>query len=439
MKNIKKMIVALVVLAAIALVINIIVTKPDEKEESAENKTEQIQSNLETNEDSTEEETDQEESSIDENEPVTIEEKVDRYLKEMTLEEKIGQLMMIGFHGTEISSEIKDLVENKHVGGVIYFDRNMSSPKQVAQLSNDLQELAEKSGHPVPLMMAVDQEGGDILRMRERVSPIPSQQRLGNTASAHEVFEIAKINGAELDAMGIHLNFAPVLDLSSQDSRSFGTDPEKTFHYGKNAIEGLNASSVNGAIKHFPGNGRSAVDPHVDTSKVETSKEELEKTDLHPFKKMIQELDHQDFFVMVTHLKYPAYDKEKPASLSKNIIQDLLRDELGYEGIVITDDLEMGAVNKYYSYKDMGKDALLAGSDVLLVCHEYEHQLEVYNGIYEAVKNGEISTDRIDESVKRILTYKLSEIEQTAVDPERAENIVRSEEHLKVIEGIGQN
>ncbi|MBT2666362.1 beta-N-acetylhexosaminidase [Bacillus sp. ISL-4] len=366
-------------------------------------------------------------------------EKIEQLLKKMTLEEKIGQLMMVGFKGTEKGNEITELIEQKHIGGVIYFVRNMKSPKQVARLSNSLQQTANQSTHSLPLMVAIDQEGGDIIRMKERVSPLPAQQDLGKNASIEEVYKVAKLNGTELGSMGININFAPVLDLSQTDKRSFGKDPEKVYQYGKKAIQGLNDVSITSALKHFPGNGRSEIDPHVETSSVEANKLDLENSDIYPFKKIISEMDNQKFFVMVTHIKYPAYDKEKPASLSKIIIEDLLRGKLKYEGLVVTDDLEMGAVNKYYSYEEMGKQAILAGADLLLVCHEYSHELEVYNGLLQAVKAGEVPIDRINESVKRVLTYKLFNMKQTKADPDQAEKVVRNPESIKYIESLGDD
>ena len=368
-----------------------------------------------------------------------LNEKADQLVKAMTLEEKVGQLLMVGFKEPVQNKEITDLIQHNYIGGVIYYDRNMKSPKQTAELSNSLQKTALTS-HPfsIPLMIGVDQEGGDILRMRHHVSPIPSQQELGRYASPQEVYEIAKLNGAELAAMGISINFAPVLDLSEKNSRSLGSQPENVYQKGKMVLKGLNDSHITGALKHFPGNGRSEIDPHVDTSSVKANQLDLENSDIYPFKKIVQETDPQHFFVMVTHLKYPAYDAKKPASLSPIIIQELLRNKLGYKGIVATDDLEMGAVNKYYSYKDLGKDALNAGADLLLVCHEYEHQLEVYNGIIEAVHKGEVKSSRIDEAVKRILLFKLSAI-QPKVDPNKAAQIVGSQEHALVIQQYKKN
>lgn len=365
-------------------------------------------------------------------------ERIEKLLEKMTLEEKIGQLMMVGFKGTEKSDEITELIEQKHIGGVIYFDRNMKSPKQVARLSNSLQQTANQSAHSLPLMVAIDQEGGDIIRMKERVSPLPAQQDLGKNASI-DMYKVARLNGTELGSMGININFAPVLDLSKTDKRSLGQDPEKVYQYGKQAIQGLNDVSITGALKHFPGNGRSEIDPHVETSSVEANQLDLENSDIYPFKQIISEMDNQKFFVMVTHIKYPAYDKEKPASLSKIIIEDLLRGKLKYGGLVITDDLEMGAVNKYFSYDEMGKQAILAGADLLLVCHEYSHELEVYNGLLQAVTAGEVPMDRINESVKRVLTYKLNNMKHTKADPDQAEKVVKNPESIKYIESLSED
>ncbi|WP_249292235.1 glycoside hydrolase family 3 protein [Metabacillus flavus] len=357
-------------------------------------------------------------------------------LSRMTVEEKVGQLMMVGFYGTEESTSVKDLIQNKKIGGIIYFDRNMSSPGQAAELSNSLQQTAVEGKHSLPLMIAVDQEGGAIMRMKDRVSPIPSQQRLGKIGSAQAVRETARINGKELKAMGINVNFAPVLDLSATDSRSLGTDPKKAYLLSKEAVSGLNESDITGALKHFPGHGRSQIDPHKDTSSVKAGQEELENSDIYPFKEMIKNGKSSQFFVMVTHIKYPSYDQEKPASLSKPIITELLRKKLGYDGIVVTDDLEMGAVNKYYSYSDMGIEAIKAGVDLLLVCHEYEHQTEMYNRLVKAVETGEIPEERIDESVLRIINHKLAHIEPAAADPIQAEEVVGSRDSKVEIEKL---
>jgi len=342
----------------------------------------------------------------------------------MTLEEKIGQLMIIGFQNGEMDEHVQTMIKDYHVGGIILFDRNMKSPAQVAELNNHLQQLALKNQHHIPLLTSVDQEGGAITRMKDQVSYLPSQQELGKEKNAEQVYDTAYRSGHELAAMGINLNFAPVLDLSNTDTRSFGKNPYLVNAYGQEAIKGLNDSGITATLKHFPGNGRSDIDPHKETSSVEANQLDLENSDIYPFKKAIQNVDNNRFFVMVTHIKYPAYDKVNPASLSPTIIQTLLREKLGYTGIVITDDLEMGAVNKYFTPREMGYKALKAGADILLVCHTLETQEELFNGVVEAVQNHKLSEARIDEAVKRVLTYKLSAIDSTYSDPELAERIV---------------
>ena len=325
-----------------------------------------------------------------------IEEKADRLVEDMTLKEKIGQLMVVGFNSSEVDQHIQTMINEYKVGGVILFDRNMKTPEQVAALNNELQNLALENEHEIPLHISVDQEGGQIVRMKDGVTPIPSQQSLGKENDPNKVYNTAGLTGKELDAMGFTVNYAPVLDLSSTDSRSFGEDPEKAALLGNKVVTGLNDSDVIATLKHFPGNGRSSIDPHKETSSVEVDKLNLEESDIYPFKKIIDSVDHQNFFVMVTHIKYPAYDKENPASISPIIINDLLREQLGYTGLVVTDDLEMGAVNKYFTYEDLGYRAVEAGVDILLVCHTLENQQKVFNGILEAVETKKLSEDRID-------------------------------------------
>ncbi|KPL59382.1 glycosyl hydrolase family 3 [Rossellomorea vietnamensis] len=335
-----------------------------------------------------------------------VEQQANEILSKMTLREKVGQTMIVGFNSPTIDDHITKMIEEYHVGGVILFDRNMKTKDQVAKLNKDLQQLSTDSSG-LPLLMGVDQEGGQIVRMRDQVSPIPSQQQLGQTSLAGGVYDTAKRTGEELLSMGFNLNFAPVVDLSSTDSRSFGEDPQKVHSFGRQVVRGMVDSGITATLKHFPGNGRSNVDPHVETSSVQADKLDLENSDIYPFKQMIKEVDNDQFFVMVTHIKYPAYDKDNPASISKVIIQDLLKEQLGFKGLVVTDDLEMGAVNKYFTYEDLGSKAVQSGADLLLVCHTLANQEAVFNGILEAVESKELSEARIDDAVRGILIHKL--------------------------------
>lgn len=369
----------------------------------------------------------------------SIDEKVTNLMEKMTLEEKVGQLLMVGFYGTEEDKYIKSLIHDQKVGNVILFDRNMHDPGQVARLTNQLQKDASNNSLAAPILIGVDQEGGPVLRMRDKVSPIPSEQVLGRNATPEEVYNIAKLNGEEIASMGIQLDFAPVLDLSDQDKRSFGSNPEKSTQFNMQAVKGLNDANVTATLKHFPGNGRVVVDPHLDTSIVRADRKTLDNVDMLPFKQIIQKQQENRFFVMVTHVIYPAIDPKMPASISKPIIQGLLRDQLGYKGIVITDDLDMGAISKYYSYDQLGYAVLNAGADILLVCHEYDHELEIYNGIIHAVKTGKISEERINQSVRRVLTYKLTNLSSDLVSESHAEQVVRSAQHLEILSNFEKN
>jgi beta-N-acetylhexosaminidase len=329
--------------------------------------------------------------------------------------------MIVGFNSKTIDQHITTMISEYNVGGVILFDRNMETQDQVASLNNELQELSMKNRNQIPLILSIDQEGGKIVRMRDEVSPIPSQQELGQRNDSKEVYNVAQRTGKELLSMGFNVNFAPVLDLSAADSRSFGEKPDKANILGRQVVAGMADSGITATLKHFPGNGRSNIDPHVETSSVQANKLDLENQDIFPFKKIINEIDNDQFFVMVTHIKYPAYDKENPASISPVIIQDLLREQLGYKGIVVTDDLEMGAVNKYFTYEDLGYKAVESGADILLVCHTLENQKKVFNGILNAVQTNKLSEERIDEAVKRILTHKFTSMKSIYADPVKEE------------------
>ena len=189
--------------------------------------------------------------------------------------------------------------------------------------------------------------------------------------------------------------------------RSFGSDPEQTAKFVAAAAQGYEQEHVMYALKHFPGIGRGTVDSHEDISSITATKDELMKRDLVPFQKVIDERQPEDCFVLVSHLRYPALDAENPASLSKAIQTDFLRGELGYRGLIITDDVEMGALAKHYSFRELGVKAVEAGSDIVLVCHEYPHETDVYLGLLDAVQDGTIPMERVNESVRRIVKAKL--------------------------------
>lgn len=342
-------------------------------------------------------------------ENLTIDEKVDQIVESMSQTEKLGQMVMIGIQGTKVDDDSLYMLHQFHMGGVILFDRNMESPEQVKQLTSDLQA---QSNEKVLLFIGIDEEGGDVVRMAEKLTPPPSQKEIGATGDIEQAKTWAIKTAKSLKDMGINVNFAPVADVGSNDKRSYSTDANTVIDFVRAATEGYQQENIIYSLKHFPGIGKGRVDSHVDSSSIDVAKEVLMTEDIIPFKTIIDENEPNDYFILVSHLKYPALDEEYPASLSSKIMTDLLRYELGYKGIIITDDMEMGAVANHNDFRSIGVNAVKAGADIVLVCHEYEHQQEVYLGLLDAVNSGEISQERIDESVKRIIKVKLLHLYQ---------------------------
>ena len=342
-------------------------------------------------------------------ENLTIDEKVDKTVESMSQTEKLGQMVMIGIQGTKVDDDSLYMLNQYHMGGVILFDRNMENPEQVKQLTSDLQA---QSNEKVPLFIGIDEEGGDVVRMAEKLTPPPSQKEIGATGDIEQAKTWAIKTAKSLKDMGINVNFAPVADVGSNDKRSYSTDANTVIDFVRAATKGYQQENIIYSLKHFPGIGKGRVDSHVDSSNIDASKDTLMAEDILPFKTIIDENEPNDYFILVSHLKYPALDEEYPASLSSKIMTDLLRNELGYKGIIITDDMEMGAVANHNEFRSIGVKAVKAGADIVLVCHEYEHQQEVYLGLLDAVNSGEISQERIDESVKRIIKVKLLHLYQ---------------------------
>lgn len=340
---------------------------------------------------------------------LTIDEKVDKTVESMSQTEKLGQMVMIGIQGTKVDDDSLYMLNQYHMGGVILFDRNMENPEQVKQLTSDLQA---QSNEKVPLFIGIDEEGGDVVRMAEKLTPPPSQKEIGATGDIEQAKTWAIKTAKSLKDMGINVNFAPVADVGSNDKRSYSTDTNTVIDFVRAATKGYQQENIIYSLKHFPGIGKGRVDSHVDSSSIDVAREVLMTEDIIPFKTIIDENDPNDYFILVSHLKYPALDEEYPASLSSKIMTDLLRNELGYKGIIITDDMEMGAVANHNDFRSIGVKAVKAGADIVLVCHEYEHQQEVYLGLLDAVNSGEISQERIDESVKRIIKVKLLHLYQ---------------------------
>lgn len=334
------------------------------------------------------------------------EQKVDKLVANMSDADKVGQLMMIGIHGKSLNDDAKFMLNEYRVGGIILFDRNMESKDQVKTLIADINK-AGKSAGLTPLFLGIDQEGGAVARMDDKLIKVPPAEEVGKEP-VEQATALAREVGTELKELGFNINFAPVADLGLTYGRSYSTNPDEVVRYASAVGKSYDEAGLWYSYKHFPGIGKTDVDLHADTSIVPVSKETLLSEDTKVFVDLIKQSKPNTYTIMVSHAMYPQIDPDHPSSLSKAIITDWLRKDMGYNGVVVTDDMDMGALAKHYTFGDMAVQSILAGSDILLVCHEYEHMQEAYNGLMKAVKDGRISKERLDESVKRILLMKMS-------------------------------
>ena len=344
-------------------------------------------------------------------EPTPEPDPVREQLEGMTLEEKVGQLLVAGIGGTEPGEDGRAAVQDYHAGGVILFSRNVESAPQLTKLTNDLKALA---GDGVPLFLCVDEEGGRVSRMPPEVADLPSAYTFGQTGDAAVGYALGQALAAECAAFGINLDFAPSLDIwSNPDNtvigdRSYGATAEAVEAIGPWVAWGMIDAGVIPTVKHFPGHGDTSVDSHVGLPVVDRSLEELRGRELLPFQAAIGGTEDRTGVpaVMVAHILMTTIDPDYPASLSPKVVTGLLREELGFDGLVCTDDLTMGAIAERYSVGEAAVLAVEAGCDLLLVCHKTENLEAAYTALLRAVTGGRISEARLDESVYRILSLK---------------------------------
>jgi beta-N-acetylhexosaminidase len=333
-----------------------------------------------------------------------------REIHEMSLQEKIGQMILCGFEGIEPSESLEALIVEQRIGGVIYFARNVVNTKQVAGLSGSLQAIAERNG-TLPLWISIDQEGGMVARITEGVALMPGSMALAaGDAGPEGAYEAAFISGKELRSLGINLNFAPDLDVNNNPDnpvigvRSFGESPEQVALYGRQAVRGFQEANVVATAKHFPGHGDTNTDSHLDLPTITHDEERIRAVELVPFVEAIQSgVDA----IMSSHIYFPALEPNKlPVTLSKAVLTGLLREELGYEGIIMTDCMEMNAISEHYGTVAAAVMAVEAGADLVLISHSRDRQIGAMAAIEQAVREGRIAEAQIDASVRRLLALK---------------------------------
>jgi beta-N-acetylhexosaminidase len=325
------------------------------------------------------------------------------------LDSKIGQLFMAGIPGTSLDDSTEGLIRDYNLGGVILFSRNIENPEQVAKLCQDLQDAAIRH-QDVPLFLAVDQEGGRVARLGEPFTRFPGNEAIGKDdnplARAHE---FGLTTATEMKLVGLNMNMAPVVDVQRGElekhlvGRTFGADPERVGELGGAVIESLQGGGVMAVAKHFPGLGRAPLDPHLELPRIEVDMKEMETVHLRPFGSAIEK---NVSAIMTSHAVYPALDPRLPATLSAVVLRDLLREKMAFEGLIISDDLEMGAIAKQWGVAEGAAASFEAGADILLVCKDQDHIQEALKLIRGGLLRGEIPLQRLHESNERIRKAK---------------------------------
>ncbi len=330
-------------------------------------------------------------------------------IAKMTLSEKIGQMFQVGFPTEKATDEVKKLISNYHVGGIIYFRRNIASLAQVAELSETLQKTAIESGN-FPLLISADQEGGVVTRLKGGTH-FPGNMALGAVDDKELTSQIGCLLAEELAAVGINMDLAPVLDVNNNPAnpvigvRSYGSDPALVAKHGTAFMQAMQQVGVVATAKHFPGHGDTSTDSHLDLPVIKHARSRLDKVELYPF---VQAIKAGIDAIMAAHIYFPTIEKRAgiPATLSASVLTDLLREELGFNGVIITDCMEMKAIVDNFGTVEGAVMTIEAGTDIVLISHTYQKQIAAIEKVKEAVKSGRISEKRIDASVERILKLK---------------------------------
>jgi len=357
--------------------------------------------------------------------------------------EKLGQLFITGFNGLETSESTLSFLKEKGIGGVILFAPNYETPGQVAELINTIQEFALKGSHEgLPLWVSVDHEGGRVQRFKKSFTRIPDALSISAMGSPKLAFEIGEMMAKELKAVGINLNFCPVADINTNPknpiigNRAFGSDEETVTKMVTAIVRGHLVQGVQPCVKHFPGHGDTSVDSHFALPKVETSLEVLMEREFKPF---VRSFRSKCAMVMTAHMICTKIDPERPATLSSTILKNILREELHFGGLIISDDLEMKAIADHFGPEDAPRLAIEAGCDLLIYRTEAAARL-AYDALSSALDSGKLNAEVVLAAARRI-----TDLKKDVLLPYRAVTIaeipqkVGTPEHLSLISKIADN
>ncbi len=347
--------------------------------------------------------------------------------EEEALRRRIGQLLIFGFEGQIVPDHIVDLIRDQYLGNIILFSRNVGTPEKLAGLNAALQTLAREHGQDLPLTVSADQENGVVRRLPLSVPGLPGNMALGAIGDPQQARRSGEMTGQLLRSLGINFNLAPVLDVNNNPKnpvigvRSFGDQAEAVARLGAAFAVGLQARGVIACGKHFPGHGDTSVDSHLDLPAIPHTRERLDTVELLPFKAAIEAgID----CIMTAHVVFPAMEPDRiPATLSKRVLTGLLRDDLNFRGVLTTDCLEMNAISETVGVGRGAVESLKAGADMVMVSHRLDRQVAAVNAIWEAVRQGELSENRINEAYERVARLKKERLQDAAPGPDWPELI----------------
>ena len=358
-----------------------------------------------------------------------------------SIREALGQLFLVGFDGTELSRDLRDLFRHYRPGGVVLFKRNLSDPDQIHRLSRDLQQPAD----PLPVLVCIDQEGGRVWRLPAPFTFFPEARALGNAGSDSLAYSAARVIAQELSAVGIHCNFAPVLDLHTNPDnpiigdRALGSEPSPVATLARSILLGFRSYGIAGCGKHFPGHGDTDLDSHRTLPTVSLPRERLASVEMSPYRILAGDARSPLELVMTAHVLYPELDPQRPATLSRRIVRGALRGRLGFEGIVVTDDLEMGAITESYAPEEASLLAFRAGADLLMFCHTPSHLPVCIETLHRSLERGGTSYGRLRRSLCRIRRFKKRLRGRLPTEAVRSELVRRigCPEHRRIAEQVG--
>lgn len=360
------------------------------------------------------------------------------------MREYIGQQLIIGLSGEQLTHDEAQFIVENNIGGVILFDRNLKSVEQIHKLITDIQQLRYKLPEKTPLFISIDMEGGRVHRLKEPFTQWPAVKNLGDMGSSNITFQFTQLMGRELKSIGINLDYAPCVDILMNPEnqvigdRALGNDPELVSKLSSAMVRGYIKSDVLSCAKHFPGHGFTSVDSHFDLPVDKRTLADLEKHgDMEPFKRVIKaRVD----MVMTAHIKYPNIDPHFPVTLSSLFINQILKGALRYRGIIITDDLDMKALTKNYPIDEIPVLALQAGANMLLYCNEPKSPVKAIKNIARALSDGQLDESVIRSNYDGIVRAKIKKL-KNPLEPfslEKALQIIGKDEHKEFARAVAE-